>query len=109
MASMLGVEEGGGGMKRWMAAILATATVIISSFGGLIVGAIVGSLIVPVRLFDLRSDPSGLIAGAILGLLGGFYFGMWAAAGILDRAAAKRRRPREPSTQNAGSLEDRFR
>ena len=96
-------------MNRWMAVILATATVIISSFGGLIVGALVGNLIVPVRLFDLRSDPSGLILGAILGLLVGFYFGIWATMGIVDRAAAKRRRPREPSTQNAGSLEDRSR
>lgn len=96
-------------MSRWMAVIVAILTVILSSFGGLIVGAIVGNLIVPVRLFDLRSDPSGLIAGAILGLLGGFSFGMWAAAGILDHAAASRQGPRDPSRRNSGSLEDRFR
>ena len=92
-------------MKRWMAAIVATVTVIISSFGGLIVGALVGSSIVPFRLFDVTSDPSGLIVGAILGLLGGFYFGIWAAMGIMDRAEADRERPRDLSTENSGWLE----
>jgi hypothetical protein len=79
-------------MKRWMAAIVAVLTVILSSFGGMIVGAIVGHLIVPAELFDDagNADPGLLLVGAILGLLGGFYFGTWAAMGIVDHAAAKR-------------------
>ena len=97
-------------MKRWMAAIVAISTVILSGFDGLIVGAIVGALISPVQLFDRgTSDPELLLVGAFIGLLVGFYFGIWAAMGIVDRAAAKRRRPRESSTQIAGSLEDRSR
>ena len=99
-------------MKRWMAAILAILTVILSSLGGVIVGAIVGNLIVPFELFDDAGNPDsglGVLAGAILGLLGGFFFGIWAAMGILDHVAAKRRPPRDPSAQNAGSLEHRSR
>jgi uncharacterized protein YneF (UPF0154 family) len=79
-------------MKRWMAAIVAILTVILSSLGGMIAGAIVGNLIVPAELFDDAGnpDPGLLLVGAILGLLGGFYFGIWAAMGIVDHAAAKR-------------------
>ncbi|MGH2640380.1 MAG: hypothetical protein ACRDGO_01635 [Actinomycetota bacterium] len=92
-----------------MAAILAILTVILSSCSGMIVGAVVGSSIVPFRLFDVSSDPSGLIAGAILGLVGGFSFGIWAAMGIMDHAAANRREPRDLSTENSGWLEHRSR
>ena len=94
-------------MKRWMAAILAILTVILSSFSGTIVGALVGSSIVPFRLFDVSSDPSGLIVGAIFGVLVGFSFGIWAAMGIMDRAEADRERPRDLSTENSGWLEHR--
>ena len=73
-------------------------------------GAIVGNLIVPARFgWGADSDPGLLLVGALLGLLGGFYFGIWAAMGILDHAAAKRRRPKDPSTQNSGWLEHRSR
>ncbi|MGH2641381.1 MAG: hypothetical protein ACRDGO_06755 [Actinomycetota bacterium] len=92
-----------------MAAILAVLTVILSGFGGIIVGALVGSSIVPFRLFDVSSDPSGLIVGAIFGVLVGFSFGIWAAMGIMDHAAAKRQPPRDPSTENSGWLGDRSR
>ena len=96
-------------MRRWMAAIVAILTVMLSCFGGLIVGAIAGALTSPVQLFDRgTSDPELLLIGAFFGLLVGFYFGIWAAMGIMDRAAAKSR-PWDPSTRNAGSLEDRSR
>jgi hypothetical protein len=75
-----------------MAAIVATLTVILSVFGGMVVGALVGNLIVPARFgWGGDSDPGLLLVGALLGLLGGFYFGIWAAMGILDKAATKRR------------------
>jgi hypothetical protein len=79
-------------MKRWMAAVAAVLTVILSSFVGMIVGAIVGNLIVPADLFDDGGnlDTGLLLVGVILGLLGGFYFGIWAAMGIVAHAAAKR-------------------
>ncbi|HET6790788.1 MAG TPA: hypothetical protein VFI35_04300 [Actinomycetota bacterium] len=93
-------------MKRWMAAIVAILTVILSSFGGMIVGAIVGNLIVPARFgWGGDSDPGLLLVGGFFGVLVGFYLGIWAAMGIMDHAAAKPR-PRDPSTQNSGSLED---
>jgi uncharacterized protein YneF (UPF0154 family) len=96
-------------MRRWMAAIVAILTVILSSFSGMIVGAFVGASIAPADLFDPTGDHGFLLVGAILGLVVGFYLGIWAAMGILDRAAAKRRRPRDPSTQIAGWLEHRSR
>jgi hypothetical protein len=78
-------------MPRWMAAIVAILTVILSSFGGMSVGAIVGNLIVPARFgWGADSDPGLLLVGALLGLLGGFSFGIWAAMGIVEGAAAKR-------------------
>jgi hypothetical protein len=84
-------------MKRWIAAIVAILTVILSTFGGMIVGAIAGNLIVPAELFDDagNADPGLLLVGAILGILGGFYFGTWAAMGIVDHAAAKRHAAQE--------------
>lgn len=99
-------------MKRWMAAILAILTVILSSFGGIIVGAIVGNVIVPFELFDDTGDPDpglGVLVGAILGLLGGFFFGIWAAMGIADHAAPMGRLPKDPSNQDSGSLDHRSR
>ena len=84
-------------MKRWMAAIVAVLTVILSSFGGMIVGAIVGNLIVPAELFDDGGNPDAglLLVGAILGLLAGFYLGIWAAMGIVDHTAAKQHASQE--------------
>jgi uncharacterized protein YneF (UPF0154 family) len=97
-------------MKRWMATVIAILTVILSSFGGMIVGAIVGNLIVPARFgWGGDSDPGLLLVGAILGLVVGFYLGIWAAMRIMDRAAADRERPRDPSTRNPGSLRHRSR
>jgi uncharacterized protein YneF (UPF0154 family) len=83
-------------MPRWMAAIVAILTVVFSSFGGMIVGAFVGNLIVPARFgWGRDSDPGLLLVGALLGLLGGFFFGIWAAMGIAESAAAKRARAAE--------------
>lgn len=94
-------------MKRWMAAIVAILAVILSSFGGLIVGTLVGNWIAPAELFEVTGDPDHglLLVGAFLGLLVGFYLGIWAAMGIMDHVTAKPR-PKDPSTRNAGSLED---
>ena len=93
-----------------MAAIVAILTVILCSFSGLIVGAFVGNSIAPADLFEVTGNPDQglLLVGAFFGLLVGFYLGIWAAMGIMDHAAAKPR-PRDPSTRNAGSLEDRSR
>jgi hypothetical protein len=88
-------------MPRWMAAIVAILTVVLSSFGGMIVGAFVGNLIVPARFgWGRDSDPGLLLVGALLGLLGGFYFGIWAAMGIgrSDRTALDIDRPDELTT-----------
>ena len=94
-------------MRRWVAAIVAILTVTLSSFGSMIVGAIVGNLIVPARFgWEGDSDPGLLLVGALLGLVVGFYMGIWAAMRIMDHAAAKPR-PWDPSTRNSGSHEDR--
>jgi len=95
-------------MKRWMAAILAILTVILSSVGGIIVGAIVGYVILPFQLFAEAGNPDaglGVLVGAILGLLGGFFFGIWAAMGILDEVAPRGRLPKDPPKRDPGSLD----
>lgn len=79
-------------MSRWTAAIVAILAVILSSIGGMILGGIVGNLIVPARLdWSAQSGPGLLIVGAIVGLLGGFGYGIHAAMRIVDDAAAERR------------------
>ena len=66
---------------------------IFSSFGGTIVGALVGNLIVPARLdWTGVSGPGLMLVGAFLGLIGGSGFGIWAAMRIVDDAAVQRRR-----------------
>ena len=78
-------------MKKGTAAFVGTITVIGSCLGGTIVGAIVGNLIVPARLdWSAQSGPGLLLVGAIVGLFGGFAFGIWAAMRIVDNAAADR-------------------
>ena len=79
-------------MPRWIAAIVAILTVVLSSLGGMIVGALVGNSIAPAHLIDFSGDPDHglLLFGALLGVLGGFYLGIWAAMGIVESAAAKR-------------------
>ena len=80
-------------MSRAIAAIVAILTVIFTSLGGTIVGALVGNLIVPARLdWTGVSGPGLLLVGAFVGLIGGFGFGIWAAMRIVDDAAAQRRR-----------------
>jgi F0F1-type ATP synthase assembly protein I len=87
----LPIDEGGAEMKKGIAAIVAISTVIFTSFGGMIVGAIVGNLIVPARLdWTGVSGPGLLLVGAFLGLIGGFVFGIRAAMRIVDDAAAAR-------------------
>lgn len=64
----------------------------LSSIGGMILGAIVGNLIVPARLdWSAQSGPGLLLIGAIVGLFGGFAFGIRAVMRIVDDAAAERR------------------
>jgi hypothetical protein len=86
-------------MNRGIAAIVAILTVVFSSFGGTIVGALVGNLIVPARLdWTGVSGPGLMLVGAFVGLIGGFGFGLWAAIRIVDDAAAQRRRYRSFKT-----------
>jgi F0F1-type ATP synthase assembly protein I len=87
------VDEGGAEMNRGVAAIVGILTVIFSSFGGTIVGALVGNLIVPARLDRTGvSGPGLMLVGAFLGLIGGSGFDLRAAMRIVDDAAAQRRR-----------------
>jgi hypothetical protein len=79
-------------MNSGIAAIVAILTVIFSSFGGTIAGALVGNLIVPARLdWTGVSGPGLLLVGAFLGLIGGSVFGIRAAMRIVDDAAAARK------------------
>ena len=54
---MLAVEEGKCEMPRWTAAIVAILTVVLSSLGGMIVGALVGNSIAPVQRSTLPETP----------------------------------------------------
>ena len=84
-------------MNRWAAGIVAILAVILSTIGGMIVCGIVVGLIAPPRLdWSAQSDPGLLIVGAIVGLVGGFVYGIHVAMRIVDGAAASRARSGRP-------------
>jgi F0F1-type ATP synthase assembly protein I len=79
-------------MKKGTAAFVGTIAVIGCCLGGMIIGAIIGNMIVPARLdWSAQSGPGLLLVGAIVGLFGGFAFGIRTAMRIVDNAAAGRR------------------
>jgi F0F1-type ATP synthase assembly protein I len=81
-------------MDRWIARVVAVFVVIGCMFGGAIVGAIVGNLIVPARLdWSAESGPGLMLVGAFVGLCAGFAFGLWAAMRIVDEARQERAMP----------------
>ena len=84
-------------MNRWAAGIVAMLAVILSTIGGMILCAIVVGLIAPPRLdWSAQSDPGLLVVGAIVGLVGGFAYGIHIAMRIVDGAADRRARSGSP-------------